>query len=184
MGHARFEVVHGVRAVAGGDAGAWRRGAPSADAHTCAWRLLGPNNRELGRGAGVHPDRPSCVAAVERLVAGLRRSPATTAPALSRDLARGEWSWRLLDPTGAVLATSARGYARQRECRYALSGFVAAAGEAPLPAAEEAPAPGALLRPAFTQRASGVQPEGASAAPGAATLPSVPTRTDLHRTLR
>jgi len=85
------------------------------------WRLLGGNNRELGRSAVVYPDLAACRAAVERLQAQEEAAEV----AVAAEPASGQWWWRL-DLAGRAVAVSARSYHRQRECLYNLRQFRAA----------------------------------------------------------
>src|SRR5262245_44832123 len=88
--------------------------------NTFSWRLVGANNRELGRDAGTHPDLRSCREAVAELRAGIDR----TDWAMAAD-ASGAWAWRMtLDDR--VVANAGRSYQRQRECLFNLKQFVAA----------------------------------------------------------
>jgi len=109
----RVLVVRGGSLTAGAD--------PSADREWYAWRLIGRNNRELGRSAAIHPDVATCRADVTRLQ--------VAAPRLSRfvvaDLDQGLWRWRL-ESSGEVRAVSARLYNRRRECLYSLDQFLVA----------------------------------------------------------
>ena len=98
----------------------------SSGAEQVGWRLLGANNRELGRGAGLFPDLESCQAAVRDLVARL----ASASPGITSDSGNtGAWSWRL-DLGGRAVAVSCRTYLRHRECTYSLAHFIGAAPEA------------------------------------------------------
>ena len=109
----RVLVVRGSSLTAGAD--------PIADREWYAWRLIGRNNRELGRSASIHPDVAACRADVIRLQAA--------APRLSKfvvaDLDQGLWRWRL-ESSGEVQAVSARLYNRRRECLYSLDQFLVA----------------------------------------------------------
>src|SRR5215813_9445457 len=91
----RVLVVRGSSLTAGAD--------PIADREWYAWRLIGRNNRELGRSASIHPDVAACRADVIRLQAA--------APRLSKfvvaDLDQGLWRWRL-ESSGEVRADTAR----------------------------------------------------------------------------
>jgi hypothetical protein len=96
------------------------------------WRLLGANNRELGRGPGPFPELETCQAAVRELVARI----AAATPCIVGDSDRtGAWSWRL-DLNGRAVAVSWRTYLRHRECAYSLAHFIDA-----VPHAVVAPAP-------------------------------------------
>ena len=95
-----------------------------------AWRLLGRNNRELGRSADTYPTVPECVAAV----AAVRAEALTASRLLSVDAEHGKWFWRL-EVDGVPTVVSSRSYQRQRECLYSLEQFLAAVNQAELPAA-------------------------------------------------
>lgn len=87
-----------------------------------AWRLLGGNNRELGRAAYVHASLAECRDAA--LV--LRGELATLETSLTADVGTGLWSWRL-SRQGVRVAGSSRSYQRQRESHYNLAQFRSAA---------------------------------------------------------
>lgn len=90
-----------------------------------AWRLLGANNRELGRSACLFATLGSAQAAARE--ASLRAAAAH--PTLVADAGTGSWSWRLL-VDGRAVAAAARSYSRQRECHYNLAQFLTACGTA------------------------------------------------------
>ncbi len=91
-----------------------------------AWRLLGANNRELGRSPVWYPDVDSCREAVR----ALKREIGGVTPAImSVALPGGAWSWRLA-VSGTPVAMAGRHYHRQRECAYNLNHFVAAVPDA------------------------------------------------------
>lgn len=83
------------------------------------WRLLGANNRELGRSATPYVDARACRAGVTLL----RRQLAQLTPVVWSD-PRGRWLWRL-DLDGRPVAVAARSYLRQRESHYNLELFLA-----------------------------------------------------------
>jgi hypothetical protein len=86
------------------------------------WRLLGANNRELGRSPAWYPDLDSCREAVRVL----KREIGAVTPAIaSAGVSAGAWSWRLA-VGGRPVAVAGRPYHRHRECAYNLSHFVAA----------------------------------------------------------
>jgi hypothetical protein len=110
--------------VARGDVG-------RADA-TCApvaWRLLGGNNRELGRSPVWYPDFDACR---EALLVLKREIDGITPVITSSGVAGGAWSWRLA-VGGRPVAMAGRPYHRHRECTYNLNHFVAAVPTAPIP---------------------------------------------------
>lgn len=111
------------------------------------WRLVGANNRELGRSAQPYVDARACRAGVTLLQ---RQLPQLT-PAVWSD-GRGRWLWRL-DVDKRPVAIAARSYLRQREAHYNLELFLAS-----IPVARS---PDALPRPA----AAASRP-GATGAPG------------------
>ena len=84
------------------------------------WRLMGRNNRELGRSAQVFLDQAACRGAVVLL----RRRIGEARPVVTGD-GSGRWVWRLhLD--GAPVAVVGRSYPRRRECLDNLRQFLAA----------------------------------------------------------
>lgn len=93
--------------------------AGRADGYWCSWRMLGANNRELGRGAMVYDSERECLDALAAGQAGAVSSlPATL-------LADGQWTWQL-DVDGERFAVAGRSYLRQRECRYSFGQFLLA----------------------------------------------------------
>jgi hypothetical protein len=65
--------------------------AYAAGCSSVSWRLIGPNNRELGRSFNGFPDLRACVGAVLRLQQEIDRAESfITAAHLT-----GTWSWRL-----------------------------------------------------------------------------------------
>ncbi len=119
MAHPRFQLVPGARLAAGPGAGG------------VGWRLLGPNNRELGRAALSYVDAESALEAVERV----RVLAAGGQAHIVHDPASGLWAWHL-DDDGVLVANSGRGFRHERECRYNLDQFRAAAPTAPASDAE------------------------------------------------
>jgi hypothetical protein len=112
MGASRQSPPRVVR-VPGGAAPATRR------VGQVTWRLLGANNRELGRSARSFADQADCWAAIERLKAQLTNAE----PRLAILDPRGSWGWQLL-LDGEEQAVSARLFSRLRECRYSLDQFL------------------------------------------------------------
>jgi len=131
MAHPRFAlVIGGSRSAA--PVSTWPYGdrvvgGAAANGSWFAWRLLGGNNRELGRSAEVHPSAATCRDAA----AQVRTRIAALTSVLATDARQGQWRWRL-DDTEATLAVSSRLYLRQRECTYNLAQFVAGAAVAEL----------------------------------------------------
>ena len=85
------------------------------------WRLVGGNNRELGRGPAPFPGHAACYEAIERLKRLIDR--ATPIVAVGRSTSA--WGWRL-EVEGERIAMAGRSYLRQRECQYSLAHFIAA----------------------------------------------------------
>jgi hypothetical protein len=115
----RFQLIPGARL-----AGATGTGG-------VGWRLLGANNRELGRSAGSYPDADAAHDSIVRV-----RELAMGGEAhIVHDRASGLWAWHL-DDSGALVALSGRGFRHERECRYNLDQFRGAAPGAPASDAE------------------------------------------------
>ncbi len=91
------------------------------------WRLLGPNNRELGRAALAYPDAEAALVAVD----AVRHLARAGAAHIVHESTATPWVWHLQDETGLVVATSGRGFRHERECRYNLDQFREAAPTAP-----------------------------------------------------
>ena len=84
------------------------------------WRLLGANNRELGRSAYVYTDTADALLAVQ----ALRATAALLTMNQERDAA-GQWRWwAALD--GTLVAVSGRGFRRAQDCLLNEEQFVAA----------------------------------------------------------
>lgn len=130
MGAARFVLVQRRSA-----AGAWlvARPAPGGEGAVptsvglIAWRLLGGNNHELGRGARLFPDVAAAWADLQEVQARIDVLNLRLVP----DPSQVRWRWRFtLD--GEDVAVSARGYLRQRECQANADNFSAALPKATL----------------------------------------------------
>jgi len=126
MAHPRFALVSGgsrsAAPVSTWPYGDGVVGTTASNGAWFAWRLLGGNNRELGRSAQVHPSPAACRdAAVE-----VRNRIAALTSVLATDARQGQWRWRL-DDADAAVAVSSRLYLRQRECTYNLAQFIAGA---------------------------------------------------------
>jgi hypothetical protein len=90
------------------------------------WRLLGSNNRELGRSAVAYADAEAALGSILRV-----RDLAVDGEAhIVHDRATGLWAWHL-DDDGALVANSGRGFRHERECRYNLEQFRGTAPSAP-----------------------------------------------------
>jgi hypothetical protein len=127
-GGARFQFVVG-RRCHGVSVPAWPGydATDAPDGEWCAWRLLGGNNRDLGRSAKVFPGESDCRTAVE----SVQQRADELVPVIVAEAVTGMWSWRLqLD--GVPVAVAARPYFRQREGHYNLGQFLAALADADL----------------------------------------------------
>lgn len=91
------------------------------------WRLLGANNRELGRSALAYADAEATLDAVDAVRLLARAGVAH----IVHESTATPWVWQLHDESGAVVATSGRGFRHERECRYNLDQFRDAAPTAP-----------------------------------------------------
>jgi hypothetical protein len=89
------------------------------------WRLLSPNNRQLGRSADVFDDLPTCVRAVERFIMGLEHAE----PLVTRRTAPVRWTWRVLEGNH-VVAMSGRSFEAERQAVRTLNKFLASAAVA------------------------------------------------------
>lgn len=116
MAHPRFQFFPGSRLPSQHDSSGVGVG----------WRLLGANNRELGRSATSFPDAESALLAIERM----RTQVSRVEVHVLHDPRTGVWVWRL-DDDGVPAATSGRGFRLERECRYNLDQFREAAPTAP-----------------------------------------------------
>lgn len=86
------------------------------------WRLLSPNNRQLGRSADVFDDLPACVRAVELFLLGLDDAE----PLVTRHTSPVRWTWRVLEGN-RVVAMSARSFESERQAIRTLDNFLASA---------------------------------------------------------
>jgi hypothetical protein len=112
MSQPRFQLVPGSRLGTGTGVG---------------WRLLGSNNRELGRSAGHHDDAEAALVSIEQV-----RAVAATGDAhIVHEAATGLWAWQLSDLNGRPTAVAGRGFRYERECRYNLEQFRETAPVAP-----------------------------------------------------
>lgn len=114
MARPRFQLIPGAR-LPGGEASGG-----------VAWRLLGTNNRELGRAASSSVDADLAIQAIERV----RTLAVDGVGHIVHEPQSGLWTWSLEDGERRV-ATSGRGFRHERECRYNLEQFRQAAPTAP-----------------------------------------------------
>ncbi|MFB7290397.1 hypothetical protein [Actinacidiphila glaucinigra] len=98
-----------------------RHDRPAAAAAAVGWRLVGANNRELGRSAVTYASLVECQAAVLLL----REHIGQIRAQLSMADAGGTWTWRV-ELAGRDVAVSGRTYHRLRECQQNLGRFLAA----------------------------------------------------------
>jgi hypothetical protein len=87
------------------------------------WRLLSPNNRQLGRSADVFDDLAACVRAVDLFLAGLDHAE----PLVTRQMFPVRWTWRVFEGS-SVVAMSGRWFESQRQAIRTLDNFLASAG--------------------------------------------------------
>ena len=113
MAQPRFQLVPGGR-LSGGSVGG------------VGWRLLGANNRELGRSSLSYVDAEAALASIGRVRALVSSGEAH----IVHDRGTGLWAWHL-DDAGALVANSGRGFRHERECRYNLEQFRDTAPSAP-----------------------------------------------------
>jgi hypothetical protein len=83
------------------------------------WRLMGANNRELGRSATSFPSYPGARRAVQHLREHADRLVRTTVV----DPASGRWGWRL-DLDDRAVAVSGRWYERDHDSQVGMDKFV------------------------------------------------------------
>lgn len=131
MAEPRF--LLGVQSSAGRRERAIRMGWAAASQPCFVWRLVGPNNRELGRSAQAYTDPAACRAGISFL---RRQLDHLEARVWCDDSTR--WLWRL-DLNGTPVANSARAYMRRREAVFNLEQFLAA-----VPGANSPALPGAI----------------------------------------
>jgi hypothetical protein len=89
---------------------------------TVCWRLLSPNNRQLGRSAELFDDLAACRRALEQLLLGL----CDAEPLVTRHTAPVRWTWRLL-LGNHVVAMSGRSFETERQATRTLDNFLASA---------------------------------------------------------
>jgi hypothetical protein len=90
------------------------------------WRLLGSNNRELGRSAVSYADAEAALRAIARI-----RELAVEGEAhILHHRGTTLWAWHL-EEDGILVANSGRGFRYERECRHNLDQFRAEAPGAP-----------------------------------------------------
>ncbi|MFE7777765.1 hypothetical protein ACFU5O_28475 [Streptomyces sp. NPDC057445] len=94
---------------------------PEGEEKPVGWRLVGANNRELGRSADTFSGLAECRAAVVRF----RAEAAEARVLLTMADTAGSWTWRL-EIEGRTVAVAGRSYLRHRECQYNLGQFLAA----------------------------------------------------------
>ena len=125
MAEPRF--LLGVQSAAGRRERAIRVGWAAASQPCFVWRLVGPNNREIGRSAQAYVDAAACRAGISFL----RRQLDHVEPRVWCDESM-RWLWRL-ELNGQPVAHSARAYMRRREAVFNLEQFLAAAPTAAAP---------------------------------------------------
>ena len=139
----------GVQSAAGRRERAVEVGWASASQPCFVWRLVGANNRELGRSAQAFTDAATCRAGISFF----RRQLDHLETRVWCD-GNGRWVWRL-DLHGQPVATAARAYMRRREAAFNLAQFLAAARAASAPTIGQ-PAPAQpIAPPALTGEVAG-----------------------------
>jgi hypothetical protein len=128
MSSRRHVVANGPRIIfvpaadvetAKGTPGGWRPAGSDDEAARYGWRLIGANNRELGRSPSTYAD----LSEARSNASALKSRAFELSEQIENDPKNGSWGWRAsLD--GAVVAASGRGYQRQRECSYNFRQFV------------------------------------------------------------
>lgn len=113
MAAPRFQLIPGARLTGSREGGV-------------GWRLLGANNRELGRSAVSYAEAESALASIGRL----RLTATVSESHVLHDQRTGLWVWQLVD-SGVLVANSGRGFRHERECRYNLDQFRASVPTAP-----------------------------------------------------
>ncbi len=83
------------------------------------WRLLGANNRELGRAVTAFPDAETAVAAIE----AIRVVATGGASRIRYDPGTRLWWWQLCEGSADVVAASGRGFRHEGACRHNLDQF-------------------------------------------------------------
>ncbi|MBA3744021.1 hypothetical protein [Sporichthya sp.] len=132
MAEPRF--LLGAQSVAGRRERAIRLGWADASQPCFVWRLVGPNNRELGRSAQAYIDAAACRGGISFL---RRQLDHLEVRVWCDDSTR--WLWRL-DLNGTPVANSARAYMRRRESVFNLEQFLAAVPIAGSPGLPRTPA--------------------------------------------
>lgn len=147
MAEPRF--LLGVQSAAGRRDRAARVGWAAATQPSFVWRLVGSNNREIGRSAQAFTDAAACRTGISFL----RRQLSHLDARISCDEST-RWSWRL-DLNGQPVAHSARVYMRRREAVFNLEQFLAAAPTAAAPATLGAAPPKPSLERALPGEVAG-----------------------------
>ncbi len=121
MSQPRFQVltIGGQRSPARTQPTRWLKSAPSRLGLIFAWRLLGANNRELGRSVEHYFSTHECVHAIVELKAS---SPDWLIPRIRFGSTEAGWTWSLRSDQHEV-AMSSRGFHRRRECLRNLERF-------------------------------------------------------------
>jgi hypothetical protein len=93
------------------------------------WRLLGANNRELGRSVRVHADLDGLLSELAWLRVWLVGAEAR----LSSERGNRGWVWRIATDDGDAVAISGRGFRSLQACERNAAGFLDAFARAPVP---------------------------------------------------
>lgn len=135
---------------------------PTGHGDALVWRLLGTNNRELGRSAELFGSVDACLSAIGQLRRMLEVPPPARISFVDGHPSGFAWRWTI-EAEGVSAATAARTFSRQRECRANFDIFVASAPHAEIVSALKGdevlhldldPTSDAVNRPPLAQRRS------------------------------
>jgi hypothetical protein len=120
MSQVRFQILYRVTSLTG---------APDETDHVdwYGWRLMGANNRELGRS----PFGYASYQLARRAIRQLKQATTRLVQHSATDPLTGRWGWRV-DLDGAAVAVSGRWYERDHDGRAGASKFVTLARDAKL----------------------------------------------------
>ena len=108
-----------------GLSGRWHPVGDSGEECRYGWRLIGANNRELGRSPVTYDGLPEA----RHMATTVRLKAIELSKVFANDDTDGSWIWRA-SLGSTTVAVSGRTYLRQRECHYNYQQFVAALGVA------------------------------------------------------
>jgi hypothetical protein len=123
----RFQVLFGPASLHPQRMGWFDRSESPGHGSWYGWRLMGANNRELGRSARSFGSYPLTCRAVAELQRDVGRLAVRSVP----DATTGRWVW-WLDLDGAAVAASGRWYEREHDARHGAARFVSQTARAGL----------------------------------------------------